>query len=266
VIALVAGVAWAADLPSMTAAGAWADAAEAVATTAAAETKDKKRAKALDALGLSDVRPPIGRAIGADLALGAPESLGCGWDGSITCAARATAQAGVATGDYQLVCRSPLGVRLPLPTVAERDGDAMVWTARTVETCWKVGLGALSLEPVGDVALEGAGVGTDLIPPERVALSKLDAEARIQAAAPGFAACLRTTTGDRAARSGVIEVGYHIGPTGVIDRVEVARATATDPALTACVLERFGKLTFPPPNGGFEEGTFPLSFQDADAR
>jgi hypothetical protein len=48
--------------------------------------------------------------------------------------------------------------------------------------------------------------------------------------------------------------------------VEVARATATDPALTACVLERFGKLTFPPPNGGFEEGTFPLSFQDADAR
>ena len=84
------------------------------------------------------------------------------------------------------------------------------------------------------------------------------AEETIRSHLPEFRYCHHrhaTTSG-----AGTLVVRYHIAEDGSVDSAEVDTQTVEDDAVVQCVLDRFRRLRFRPPMGGFEGGTFPFTF------
>lgn len=227
------------------------------------DTKPKKLAEALAAAGLSAVTMPVTPGLGADLVIRSAGPLGgCAWgDGAVACVVPLQTTAVVADGEYQLSCRSRMGATVPLPAslapgaTAER-AELLV---PDVLPCWKLDGAALVVTPVSGVELEGVGLGTDLIPPELVGLSKRQVEETIGQHTGAFRHCLVSMGAP--GTTGKLVVDYHIGADGKLDEVTVASSTLGVPAVEACILERFRGITFPRPNDGFDRGSWPITFQ-----
>ena len=62
-------------------------------------------------------------------------------------------------------------------------------------------------------------------------------------------------------QTGQMIIAFEIGEDGTLARVEAESSQIQDPEVEACILERFGRITFPPPMDGFTSGTFPFTFQ-----
>jgi hypothetical protein len=174
------------------------------------DTRPKKLAEALAAAGLSAVTMPVTPGLGADLVIRSAGPLGgCTWgDGAVACVVPLQTTAVVADGEYQLSCRSRMGATVPLPAslapgaTAER-AELLV---PDVLPCWKLDGAALVVTPVSGVELEGVGLGTDLIPPELVGLSKRQVEETIGQHTGAFRHCLVSKGGPghhREARGGL---------------------------------------------------------------
>jgi hypothetical protein len=261
-LVLAVGAAAASPLGELGDAGRWEALAEAVDRGVTVDPSEKKQKKELNKLGLGDVSMSLGPMMGTELVLGelSPVS-GCQWvDGEVACGVSVRAIAAVDAGAYRVVCRAPFGGIVPLDgEMGVGRGDEVLFEVRGVERCWAMNSGELAVAPVGSDALQGVGVGTDLIPPELAALSWDQVESSIASQEQLFRAC-QVRLGPGEGRSGLMEVRYHIGEDGAVDLAEVATGTVSDAALIDCVLDRFLHLRFPPPMGGFEGGTYKLLF------
>ena len=64
---------------------------------------------------------------------------------------------------------------------------------------------------------------------------------------------------------GIVTVKATIGPSGVVNQVDVTRSTAKNPKVDACVREAFKKIKFPHPRDGATSViTFPISFNGVE--
>jgi TonB family protein len=64
---------------------------------------------------------------------------------------------------------------------------------------------------------------------------------------------------------GIVTVKATIGPSGVVNQVDVTKSTAKNPKVDACVREAFKKIRFPHPRDGATSViTFPISFNGVE--
>ena len=64
---------------------------------------------------------------------------------------------------------------------------------------------------------------------------------------------------------GIVTVKATIGPSGVVNQVDVTQSTAKNPKVDACVREAFKKIKFPHPRDGATSViTFPISFNGVE--
>ena len=64
---------------------------------------------------------------------------------------------------------------------------------------------------------------------------------------------------------GIVTVKATIGPSGVVNQVDVTKSTANNPKVDACVREAFKKIKFPHPRDGATSViTFPISFNGVE--
>lgn len=241
---------------SLASQGRWGDAVARIEALSAEAKNAKKLDKALQAEGLGQIRLPTVSMMGADLVFWDPQPATCAWDGTLSCSFSAGAHADTEPDAYRLLCRTPIGARLPVESTMKRTGNESVqWTAHSLEACWKLGATEINLAPVGSEELEGVGEGTDLIPPELSGLNWEQAEEIVQAALPSYQHCLAqhgVKTG------GSLKVRYHITDDGTVDLAEVEGGTLTEPDTVACILAKFKRLKFPPTMGGYDGGTYEL--------
>jgi hypothetical protein len=250
------------NLPETVTAEGWAAAAASIRAIAEEAGSPKKAAKALDAAGLAELSLPSALRAGAELSLHDAGPLGrCTWDGTATCRLDA-AGSGVTAADFRVQCRTSHGGTSPLTATPDPAAPAgrVGWLVTGVEACWDLDATGVDLVPVALGDLDGMGKGDDLIPPEIVELSQDQVQATIAEHQGAFQYCTRKFSADHVAQKGKLVVRYHIADDGHIDTATVESGTFTDPQIEACILEQFQRLKFPPTNGGFAGGTFPLTF------
>lgn len=233
-----------------------------VSAIVAAAPSAKKRDKELAARRFAALTMPVFPVFGAELTLTAVSDLGdCAWDGRATCRFTAGAPAGARADDFAVACRTMRGSTVSLDATATRDGDdRLVFAVSGVEACWEIGGSGIKVFPRPQDDLEGVGQGTDLIPPELSQLSWQEAERIIKDREAEFAYCTRKFAEDGERARGAMKVAYRIAADGTVASATVESATFSDGRVQTCILERFGRLRFPPPMGGFEGGTFPFTF------
>ena len=262
---LILAVAQAADPPAPDLAAianreGLAAAYEALEALVASAKNDKKRDQALAASKLHTLAVPTKAAFGAELELGALSPMGsCRWEGELRCTLSAQVQAPVTDGDFEVVCQSKYGAKARVPsTLSQADGVA-TWTVTQVGDCWALTAVTVVVRPTSHDDLEGVGAGDDdLIPPELTGLTKEQVDAEIDRHMGSFKAC---TTGEGQRATGQLVVAYEIGEDGAMAKVTAQTAALNSPDAEACILERMGRLTFPPPNEGYTSGTTTFHFQ-----
>jgi hypothetical protein len=227
------------------------------------QEKPKKLDAALAAAGLSRLAMPATTALGADLVIrAAGPATGCTLSGEVVaCRLPLATTAKVGAGEYAVSCRSRLGASLPVES-ALADGateDRAELRLTDLGPCWKLGGDTLVVTPVSGIELEGVGQGTDLIPPELVGLTKHQVEEIVKGGSGAFQHCL--VSAGKPGLTGKLVVAYRIGPDGRLAEVSAESSTLGEPAVEACVLDRFRTLTFPKPNDGWDRGTWPVTFQ-----
>lgn len=217
----------------------------------------KKHDKALAATGLDQLTMPTKAMLGAELSLRDPTPLGgCTWDGSLHCGVSATG-AGDPAG-FDVKCRIGAGVYLPLASrPAPSAPGTLAWVVDGVEGCWKLPAEGIVLVPRAEAGLEGVGQGDEFIPPEIIGLSQDQVEATLKGRASTFAACTRRNGKPVA---GKMVVDYRIAEDGAMAEAKVASSTFGDAAIEKCVTDAFLRLRFPKVNGGYDHGSFPLTF------
>ena len=104
-----------------------------------------------------------------------------------------------------------------------------------------------------------AGVATDA--PIVTTITQNDVLALVQKNAESFNRCYTLGAGASKSYRAKVTVKATVGPTGVVNGVEVTSSTSKNPRVDACVVDAFKKLTFARPKGsGTTTFTFPLSF------
>ena len=223
---------------------------------------DKKRDKALEEQQFHKLSMPVTFFAGADLVFQQATPAGnCTWGDTVTCTFQTEAKTDLVPTAYRALCRTHFSSSpvLKFKTKTLSNGQWQ-WHISNVEACWALDGQSIVIGPVTDDALDGVGAGDDFNPPELVELSWRETEEIIRNKSPIFRYCARDLPEDHPARSGRLEVKYHIGETGRIDKAEIERATFTDPELTGCVLERFKRIHIRPPMGGWTGGVYILTF------
>ena len=241
-------------LPELAADGDFEDVAEALVEVAAERSKGKRK-KALAGLRLEEVETPVSLRAGAELSLTAPDPvMDCRFLDSVVCPLVLEAQSAEPVGGIEVSCRTSSGASLALEA---RDTGHLSWELSGMEACWGLGRVTVVVTPRASAELEGIGEGTDTIPPERVALTWEQVEGILVKRLKGFQHCaVRLDPRPR----GKIELDFHIHHDGSVDKVEVLKSSVESPVLEACVAERFRRIHFPRPLGGFTGGTWPLTF------
>ncbi len=234
---------------------------EAAATELArivSDTPPKKLDKALAPFALDAFELDVAAVLGAELIWHEVSPVThCRWQNGLTCTLALPGDASLDPSAYELRCASPYGATAPMTVEAEATPDGPRWTLTRVERCLMFGE-SVQIAPKASDALEGVGAGTEYIPPELTGLTWDQVREELTEALPTFQACTRRR---ELVITGRIEVAFHIGPDGRFDRLEPVTDTLGDPAVTACILERFSRVRLPPPMDGFTEGRWPLQFQ-----
>jgi TonB family protein len=225
-----------------------------------ATTKPKKLRAALVAARLSDVSMPVRAHLGADLTLKPGPASGCTYGPAITCRFEASVQAPVQADDFQVTCRSRLGMTVPVPVrLVTSSATTAVFEVGDLTACWEVGEHLL-VHPTASDALEGVGMGDEehFIPPEITALHKTQVERTLGESLPMFRMCTRKS---ERRLSGKVVVAYHIADDGQVDEASIASSSLGDDAVEACLVERMLRFRFPAVNDGYDGGTYPFTFQ-----
>ena len=263
---LLTTVALAADSPPDLAAVADRDGlpavVEALDRIRASSKNAKKVQAALAASGLDRIAIPVNPILGAELTVSSFTPLtGCAdTGGTLTCRFGGTAAGRIEAGEYTATCHSMYGgtQALDIALLAADDSRA-AWEATGVERCFAMGVAKITVQPRADDALEGVGQGTEFIPPELTGLTWQQVEKTILETVPTFRICTQREGSTQ--QTGQMIIAFEIGEDGTLARVEAASSQIQDPEVEACILERFGRITFPPPMDGFTSGTFPFTFQ-----
>ena len=98
----------------------------------------------------------------------------------------------------------------------------------------------------------------DFIAPELTGLTKDQVDATIAKQTSAFKACAARDDGPSAA--GKLVVAFHITDDGSLAKVEAQSSTLTVQAAEDCILQRFGRIQFVPPNDGYTDGTYEFRF------
>lgn len=222
----------------------------------------RKHDKAVAASGLAELSMPTTLSLGAELVLSDPSPLGgCTWDGSLHCGLSVAAPPGVTAEGFELRCKLGRGPGIPLVAeLAAAPPGRIGWTIHRMENCWRLPSDAIGIVPRASADLEGFGQGTELIPPEIIGLSQDQVEATLKERVPGLAVCTRKFSADQRAVAGKMVVAYRIAEDGAMAAATVESSTFHDPQIEGCVVEGFLRLRFPRVNGGFDHGSFPITF------
>lgn len=226
--------------------------------------KARKLRKALDAANLSSVTMSVGYFMGAELVFSEATPLSNFYwkEEALHGELSAKLNAGVDPSEYRLQCRSKLGARAELKSaMTPKPGGMVLVEASGIDVCWKLEASKIEFAPVGASDLEGAGKGTEFIPPELVELDYHQVEEIFYAHQNDFRYCLQKLPPSRR-RKGDVSLGFHIATDGSVDEAKILTSTIEDDDLESCLVSRMLKIKFPPPMGGYEGGEFPLSFQE----
>jgi hypothetical protein len=250
------------DLPALAEREGLPAVATALEALQATSKNSKKRDAVLASSGLDTLQVPVHAILGAELTVSTFTPLsGCTFDGSaLTCRFGGTAAGAIEAGEYTATCRSKYGATQALDiSLIAADDTRAAWQATHVERCFAMGVAKITVQPTSHDELQGVGEGTEFIPPELTGLTWQQVEKTILKTVPSFRICMQGDKGG--ARAGQIVIAFTIGEDGTLSRVEAESSQIQDPATEACILERFGRITFPPPMDGFTDGTFPFTLQ-----
>ena len=232
---------------------------EEIEQISAVAKNEKKRDKDLAARGLAEVVMPVSPFLGAELTLQHPSPLTqCSFDGHVSCAFSATAPQTASADNFAVSCKTQYGGSLPLESTGQRDGERLTWTVTEVEACWKLGGVGVVVRPVAIGGLDGVGQGDEFHAPELVQLSQDQVESTIESNLTAFRYCFKKHASPTS--SGKLLVEYTIAEDGSVASSGFKLNTLQDAAVETCVLERFNRLQFPKPMGGFSGGTWPFTF------
>ncbi len=233
---------------------------EEVNALAAVAKSPKKLGKELAARGFAELRMDVSLVAGAELSLSEPSALtGCTYDGGIACTWAAKAPASASADGYQAACRTRYGAGMNLDMAASPAADGQLgWTVSGLQACWDLGGVGIRVSPRANTELEGVGMGDDFHAPELVQLSQDEVEGIIQSHDNAFRYCFRQHAA--AGSSGKLVIEYKIGEDGSVSSTKFKSNTLQDSAVEACIVERFGRMKFPKPMGGFEGGEWPVTF------
>ena len=235
---------------------------EALERIEASSKSSKKVQAALAASGLEKIAVPVRPILGAELTVSSFTPLtGCAYAaGALTCRFGGAAASRIEAGEYTATCHSKYGGTQALDiALLAADDDRAAWQATHVEKCFAMGVAKITVQPTAHDELEGVGEGTEFIPPELTGLTWQQVEKTILETVPTFRICTQGEGGGQ--QTGQMVIGFEIGEDGTLSRVEAESSQIQDPDVEACILERFGRITFPPPMEGFTTGTFPFTFQ-----
>ena len=157
--------------------------------------------------------------------------------------------------DYLPVCKGRLGGTVPLVSEAVPAADGrLAWHLVDVSACWKLDAVAVKLMPKPMSGLDGIGAGDDFVPPELSQLTQAEVFAEVKTHDADFGWCAR-----KYPARGTLIVRFHVADDGTIGTAETASVTFSVPDAEACVLQRFRRLRFTPPMGGYQDGEYPIS-------
>ena len=236
-------------------------AGEALQQLVAEAKNEKKLLKALDSARLGDVALPAKAGFGADLVLSEVSPMTrCTWTGSLTCIVSARTTSKVEPGEFDAFCKSKYGATAEIQTHLSSSSDSgATWTIEGAEKCWALNGATVQILPTAHDDLEGVGMGDDeFIAPELTGLTKDQVDATIAKQTNAFKACAIREDGPSAA--GKLVVAFHIAQDGTLDRVDAKSSTLTDDEAETCILNRFRRIQFVPPNDGYTEGTYEFRF------
>lgn len=218
----------------------------------------KRVAAALDALDAATLRLPVRLGFGAELQLERAEVVGCTLGEVLACDVALFTRIPSAAEEFVLQCGTTWGATKPLVAVAAGASEGRV-LLRVPDALDCLDFGDhLRVMPVARADLDGIGQGDEYHPPELVGLTWDQVRQTLDEQLPSFRYCPRKL---ELPANGKVEVAFHIAADGTLDRVEAATSTLDEPRVLECVLERFRRVRFPPPNDGFTDGTYPLTFQ-----
>jgi hypothetical protein len=223
---------------------------------------DKKLQGLLEQRQLQSVRMPVKAILGSELVLKDPSPLGnCRYKDKIYCSIIVRDFVATKTKEHHFVCKSRFGTTLPLETAGARDQDGgLVWALSGLEKCWELGGTEILIKPISSMELEGIGEGSDFIPPELVQLDYHQVQDIIAKQMDSFRFCTQNAEESTGQGAGTLEIRYTIGEDGRVTSAEAGQALYDDQELIYCLVERFKRIKFPPPRGGYNEGTYPFTF------
>jgi hypothetical protein len=253
---LLPALALAADLPTIAKTQGLA-AAKAELDAIVAKTPAKKLAKALDAAHLDEVKIPAKAFRGAELAIdvSSPAS-GCQWDGELRCALPLASRGPLGDQTFDVVCHNKLGVNLSVSAELLAVQGGFMLNLKDLGKCWELG-DELLVVPHASDALQGVGQGDDFHAPELTGLTRKEVDDLISGRLPAFKGCLTKGAGGH---SGQVVLAYEISESGKTT-AKIASSTIGDAAVEGCLVERLQSVPFPPPMGGWSQGTYPFTFQ-----
>ena len=262
-VSLLLGMAMAQDLAAIAEREGLPAAHQALEQIVSTAKNDKKLQKALEDTRIDAVEVPAKAGFGADFVLMSVQPMtACHWENGLVCELSADTASRVEEGEFEVRCRSKYRATAEIEAELLTATDSKAtWQIRQADKCWAMNGAQLILLPMAHDDLEGIGTGDDdLIPPELAGLTWGQVESMLMDQMPVFKACVKTD-GEGSTAVGKLVVGFHIAEDGSIDRAEAELSGLSNPDAEACILERFKRVKFPPPNDGFTEGSFPFTFQ-----
>ncbi len=250
------------DLPSIAERDGLGAVVEALADLRSSAKNDKKYEAAIASSGLDKLSIPVSPILGAELMVSSFTPLtGCKIaDTAITCRFGGTVAGKVEAGEFAATCKSKYGSNRPLDIkLLAADDTRAAWEATGVEGCFGMGVAKITVQPTSHDDLEGVGEGTEFIPPELTGLTWEQVENTILETVPTFRICYQGN--NTVQQTGNIVIAFEIGDDGSLAKVEPEVSQISNKEIEACILERFGRITFPPPMDGFTKGTFPIQLQ-----
>lgn len=225
---------------------------------------EKKLQETLSDRQLQSLRMPVKAVLGAEFVLKDPSPLGgCRYKDKIYCSITVKDFVATETKEHQFICKSRFGTTLPLETAGARDNDGMlVWALSGLEKCWELDGKEILIKPISSMDLEGIGEGTEFIPPELVQLDYHQVQDTIDKQIDSFRFCTQNTAEATENGAGTLEIHFTIGEDGSVTSAEAAQALYDDQELVHCLVERFKRIKFPRPRGGYDKGTYPFTLSN----
>jgi hypothetical protein len=218
----------------------------------------KKVAAALAALDAGSLRLPVRLALGAELQVTRGALADCTLGDTLSCDVVLTTVVPASSADFELQCGTSWGATRPLTAVAgASEPDRAVLRITDLRDCLDFG-DHLRVVPVALLDLDGVGQGDEFHPPELIGLTWDQVRQTLDEQLPSLQYCPRKLG---LPANGALVVAFHIGADGTLEQVRAESSTLDEPRVLECVLERFRRVRFPPPNDGFTDGSYPLRFQ-----